>query len=385
MSTLRFSPFLLPSPSAYAYFLLNSISYYAVIAGFAFLFFGGKSTVWLIIIPIAAVTVVAVIIQQANRSDVKHSQKVPTDHSNILTKSFIYFAHDVEFLTRPSGDARALQINNNYYCILRPNQIFDITEGGEREKQQSKFVVAHELAHIASGDTRDLHRATLSATLAIFTGIAVFIAMLLGHLKFTAKPVIGLLYLGLIYFFLIHWVLRIREFYADKIAGSIIGPEHGLGVLSRSARISKFLKFSWKYFLTHPSPSARERIFEDFREIYQYSWARVLLSAFVLSAIFFVGPLAAIGVDSNINVTNIGLGSAAGMIFFVGLVIFGIWLQYYVIYQNVVPVALLNELSMLKVTLRCILLYIFGLLNAEIICGLFADREFIQFASVSES
>src|SRR5438270_689639 len=147
MFTINFSPFLLPSQSAYAYFLLNAISVYTTFAALNLLIYSGA--IVLLVLPVVAVVAVAAGIIQSRVRIIKKSQIIHLDIVSQIRSYFSPYADNIIFLSNSSTDAHAFQMRKKYYCVLRPSQIKSFIENESNPSiNHSRFVIAHEISHI---------------------------------------------------------------------------------------------------------------------------------------------------------------------------------------------------------------------------------------------
>jgi hypothetical protein len=138
--------------------------------------------------------------------------------------------------------------------------------------------------------------------------------------------------------------------------------------------MARFIKFPITYRLTHPLPRDRLRLFQDFTIVYRYSMPKLLLSAFVLSSCVFLFPLSALSIGNTINVGNIGLGSVPAVILVVLTLLLGVFIQFYVLYSNIVAASILGEIDLVGILWRYVLMLVSIIFNLEIISVAFLDR-----------
>jgi hypothetical protein len=222
--------------------------------------------------------------------------------------------------------------------------------------------------------------AALGVSMALGLGFGCFLVMLRGHLTFDLRTISGFGYLAFVYAAIIYWVIRVREFYADKIAGLIIAEEIGHNVLAKAARAAKYVRYPFWYFVTHPSPADRLKNYDNFSGVYEYSAAKLLACAFALSCFFILIPISTLSFEAAFTNTTIGLGSLVALLPMAAILLFGVFIQFHVVFHLVVPATIGSRESFVGITFRCLAMIACAVINLEIISLLILRREVVSYA-----
>jgi hypothetical protein len=204
--------------------------------------------------------------------------------------------------------------------------------------------------------------------------------MLHARLSFEFRTVAGFLYIAFAYTAFIYWVLRIREFYADRVAGLIAGQEVGKNVLERAARAAKYTKFPVWYFMTHPKPADRLDHYQNFSGVYEYSLTKILVCAFALSCYVVLVPISTLSFQAAFTHATVGLTSLVALVPMAAIIVAGALLQFHIIFHLVISATIGANETFIKVTLKCLAMIVCGLINLEIISLLFFRREIVTSA-----
>jgi hypothetical protein len=130
-------PFALPSPSAFAYRLLNIVSFLALITAFNYLALGGRQTVSLLLLGGITFFLCAGGIFHSARALARRATPVDARDADRLQKQFRPFADGVSFRQNEGEDARALELKSPT-CVIGRKYVIALTSDQERRHRQSE-------------------------------------------------------------------------------------------------------------------------------------------------------------------------------------------------------------------------------------------------------
>jgi hypothetical protein len=233
-----------------------------------------------------------------NRVALLHSTPLSTETIRRIDHLFAEgVIRNVEFRVGRVKDARAVRYGRRQCCLLSQEDIksLEALEVGNLGSGRESFVVAkisHELAHILSNDAD----AFSLFTLAWCWGLGLFTVV---WLEFVARTGEGFRVTGLAGLALIlslfgacgYQAVRLREFYADRLA-AYLSPEAKIeAFLEKNALRERFLTFPFGYRLTHPTFLDRLAVFRNFSAIYQFRTLDIFAFSFLYALLYFVVPM----------------------------------------------------------------------------------------------
>ncbi len=345
-----------------------------------YLFLGGRNTAGFMFFGVMGCVLIGGGIFWSARRLSNRSVAIVAPDAERLEKLFRPFSEGVSFRQIDGEDARAIDLKSPL-CVIGSQYLESlVSEDKDRDTSKARFVVAHELSHLLSGDMKSFMVAAIGVSMVLGVGFGCFLAMLRADLTFDIRTIAGFGYLAFAYAAIIYWVIRVREFYADKIAGLIIGEEVGHKVLAKAARAAKYIRYPFWYFVTHPSPADRLRHYDEFSGIYEYSVTKLLACAFALSCSIILIPISTLSFEAAFTKTTIGLGSLVALLPMAAILLLGIFIQFHIVFHLVVPATIGEKESFVSITLKCLVLIACALINLEIISLLIFRREIVSYA-----
>ncbi len=127
------------------------------------------------------------------------TQPVEAREADHLREQFRPFADGMSFRQTEGEDAYALDLGTPT-CVIGRKYVAALTsDDGRGDVAKAKFVVAHELSHLLSRDTKDFYgtfgaHASLGARV---PDLACLVELLQGLLPFTFRTIAGFAYVGL--------------------------------------------------------------------------------------------------------------------------------------------------------------------------------------------
>jgi hypothetical protein len=246
---------------------------------------------------------------------------------------------NIEFRVTQDRDARAIQSRKLKICIL-PQQDVEVLGSSNKEDIDSERIssslakISHELSHLVSNDAALFSVFTLSWLAGLGLSISVWILFVSYGAPFRISGLSALAMTGLFFLSAGYNAIRLREFYADRLA-AYLQPDNMIdGFLSKNTRREKFLKFPFTYRMTHPASAERLTVFRDFRSVYQLRVVDMLIFSLTYAFLYSIAPFAYYAARDRIGVVTAAT---------VGVV--GIITPMWFIFVNIAPGALVRAID----------------------------------------
>lgn len=213
-----------------------------------------------------------------------------------LDRRFPDFAGRVEYRLTDRGDYYASQSPGHTVCYIPRGLAYELARqlaGGSPSRLREVFRVAHELGHIASGDSRDFSRCLLFGASATVSGIYLMVLQFWtpGWLAIKTAAVASVAWSFAV---MLYDALRYREFYADAAAGYLLGDSGDVEVsvaLARLALQERSTRRPWLEGWTHPSFAQRSDTFRDFPRVHDYTAVRAFSAGTLLALLLFAATV----------------------------------------------------------------------------------------------
>ena len=362
-TTTPANPFLFPTETRSLYLYMNCISICVILFCGSLLTLGPQLELllWFLLDGVFLLVWVGVSISRYRRSlPLSPEIRAALDERLTLKATGTSFrvAHTSDFLAWEALGKR---------CVFIPVGAVEQLEAETRDPSTPPgyytALVAHEIGHLITKDSKVLRRTVLLAVSAFLGGVCLAIAIWPAAWVQRVRLILGFSLILALFAALLYRTLRVREFYADAAAGYLVGRDAIKEVLAGLRAAERYLTRSWWHRLTHPTFDARSQAFDAFSSMIDYSHGKAITTGLLAG---FVAVAFAMGGNAMIK----------GGSFFLMVIIapFGLYLGLRVIGGAVITPALMDKLDSKKCLIRAFEVWLFLFAGLGLAIYLFAGR-----------
>jgi hypothetical protein len=223
----------------------------------------------------------------------KRSANVPEDIEGYIKSTF---GHSVDGISFKLTDGFDFYVRDSFgfkTCFVPRRLALGAGEKLSQDSHEVIVILAHEIGHLATGDSKRFELSLILLASACFSAAWVLAALIsvIDTSWMIFRAAVGFTTMIFVYLYLLYSAVKSREYAADSFAAYITESQKVIEFLQRLAHQEKYIEISPLYRLTHPTFSERLAIQKNFFLAYKYPTSDAIISGFIIGMLNVILPL----------------------------------------------------------------------------------------------